>query len=401
MTREKRDAKATFAALPPELLAQIIVHVDTVRAMLHLALTCRNAYAFVENDGFRVFVQTRFPYIKPPARSDASFWKEAALGITSLEKNWDRKAFVAWSLNLQEISQDTRSQRSRGRPAQTGQTMGFTPVIDSYEAWYAGNWTSRKEVIVWGAGAALCMRSKIMDNDKRDRRQTSEKGYFKGTNAHGQNYAFATYKEQGTKEGLDDITSVNLLPQQCLNGIEQVIVGRASGGLTLISLSTETSHAQIISSHDTLERPVRSAATRLGSNPLLAACLSDSTIALYPIDPTSSQVSPISQAFAGISKQSRIWSSRFLSHDRLLVGLGPAQESLHMYNIGRGEISQESVHKLDLSDFSTDAPVDLPGDHGARSPTSIYSLAPIHVSSTAGRAEDNVFLSGAYDGLIW
>ena len=402
MARETRQAKATLVALPPELLAQIVAHIDTVRAVSHLALTCKMAHAFVEDDGFRVFVQTRFPYVKPPTGPSPSFWKEAALGITSLAKNWDRKAFIAWSISPQkEVGQDLRSQRSRGRPAQTGQTMGFTPVIDSYEAWHAGDWTSRKEVIAWGAGAALCMRSKIMGKNKDHKWQTSDGGSFKGMNTHEQRYAYTTYNEQGASEGLDDITSVNLLPQQSLNDPEQVVVGRASGGLSLISLSTETSQSKVLSSHNTLGRPVRSAATKIKNNALLAACLSDSTIALYPISPTSSQVQPISQVSACPTNQSRIWCSRFLGDDRLIVGLGPSQEPLHMYNIGRGEISQENVRKLDISDSSTHARLDSLGDNGVRSATSIYSLAPIDESSLAGRAEGNVFLSGAYDGLTW
>lgn len=399
MALEACNAKSTLAALPPELLSHIVVHIDTARAISHLALTCRKAHTFVENDGFRIFVQTRFPYIKPPSKPSLSFWKEAALGITSFAKNWDSRAFIAWSINPQEVSQELRSQRSRGRPPQAVQTMGFTPVIDSYDAWYGGDWASRKEVVAWGAGAALCMRGKVMGKNKKHEWQTSENRHLKGLNAHGQRYAYGIYNEKGAFEGLDDITSVNLLPQQSLNDPEQVIVGRASGGLSLISLSTETSQSYVVSSYETQGRPVRSAATKLGSSPLLAACLSDSSVALYPIDPTSSQVHPISQVSATPFSQSRTWSSRFLGHDRLLVGLGPSQEPLQVYNIGQGDVLQESVRMLELSDFSAHARLDLRGDIGVRSATSVYSLAPIDTSSSVGRAEGDVFLSGAYDGL--
>ena len=212
------NGEASLAALPPELLAQILVLIDTARVVSHLALTCRKAHAFVENDGFRIFVQTRFPYISPPMKPSPSFWKEAALGMTSLSKNWDRKAFIAWSINPQkEVTQDLGSHRSRGRRAEAGQTMGFTPVIDSYEAWYGGDWTSRKEVVAWGAGAALCMRTKIMGQDNNYIWQTLDNKHWKGVNSHDQRYAYATYNEEGAHEGLDDITSVNLLPEQSLH----------------------------------------------------------------------------------------------------------------------------------------------------------------------------------------
>lgn len=402
MAWEACNEKAALVALPPELLAQIVVHIDTVRVISHLASTCRKAHAFVETDGFRIFVQTKFPSIKPPTRPSSSFWKEAALGMTSLAKNWDRKAFIARNINPQnEVGQDTSCQKSRGRPAQAGQTMGFTPVIDSYDAWYGGDWTSRKEVVAWGAGAALCMRAKIMGRNKNYEWQTLDNRHFKGVNSHEQRYTYATYNENGANEGLDDITSVNLLSQQNLNDSEQVIIGRASGGLALVSLSTETSQSKVLSSYDTQGRPVRSAATKSESNALLAACLSDSTVALYPIDPASSQVQPISQVSALPSNQSRTWTSRFLGHNRLIVGLGPSQEPLNVYDVGQGEISQERVRMLELSDFSAHARLDLRGDIGVRSATSIYSLAPIDAPSLAGRADGDVFLSGAYDGLTW
>ena len=402
MAPETCNAKATLATLPPELLTQIFGHIDTVRALSHLALTCRKAHAFVENDGFRVFVQTRFPYIKPPTRPSPLFWKEAALGLTSLAKNWDRKAFIARSINpRKEVSPDHGSQRSRGRPAQVGQTMGFTPAIDSYEAWYGGDWSSRKEVIAWGAGATFFMRGKVMGKNERHDWQTLENTSLRGMNTHDQRFKYATYNEKGAIEGLDDITSVNLLPQQSLDDSEHVIIGRASGGLALINLSTETSHSKVVSSYETLGRPIRSAATRLESKTLLAACLSDSTVALYPIDSVSSQVNPISQVSASSSNHSRTWSSRFLGHDRLLVGLGPSKEPIHVYNIARGDILQESVRMLELNDFDAHAQMDLPGDSAGRSATSVYSLAPIDASSSAGRAEENLFLSGAYDGLTW
>ena len=400
MALEACDAKATLAALPSELLALIVSHIDTARAILHLALTCRKAYAFVESDGFRVFVQTRFPYVKPPTKSSPLFWKEAALGLTSLAKNWDRKAFIAWSINPQnEVRQNLRNQRSRGRSVQAGQTMGFTPVIDSYDAWYAGDWTSRKEVVSWGAGAALCMRVKVMGKNARHGWQITDERSLNGMNTHGQRYAYAAYNEQGAREGLDDITSVNLLLQQDLKEYEQIIIGRASGGLALINLSVETSQSKVLSSFETQGRPVRSAATTPKSA-LLAACLSDSTIALFPINATNGRTNPISEVSTNSSNQSRIWSSRFLAHDRLIVGLGPCQEPLHVYKIGQSEISQD-VRKLELNDFNADARVDFPGDNGVRGATSIYSLAQIDSHSSVGRSKADVFLSGAYDGLTW
>lgn len=385
---------ATLATLPPEILAQIVTHIETARTLHHLSLTCKRLHAFVENDGFRVLAQTLFPYVRFPSTHNSSFWRDAAHGLTTLSRNWDRKALIAWRINPRpDTGRDHRRHRMRT------QTMGFVPVIDSYEAWYGGDWSSRKETVAWASGADLVVRARTMGDKAKEVWETTTSKNLRDFNVHQHRYEWDIYHGEGVREGRDDITSLNLLPHNSFDGPEQVIVGRASGDLTKVSLSKRTSRNQVQSSFATEGRPVRSATTNQGSQGLLAACLSDTVIALYPISTSNKRVVPIAETTAIPPGQSgRTWTSRFLSNDRLAVGHGISQQPIRIYNIGRGELTSEYADTLGFNDAGADPRFHTPSDNNGGA-TSVYSLAPVVKSSSAGGAEGDLFLSGAYDGL--
>jgi len=399
MITENTKNNGTLAILPPELLAKIVSHIETARALSHLSKTCKRIHTFVEQDGFQVFTQTRFPYFQPPIIHSSSFWKDAAHGLINNSRNWDRKAFLAWNINpWSEDSQDYRRQRVYFR---SGQTMGFVPVIDSYETWYGGDWSSRKEVVALGAGAGLVVRVKTMGVKAKDVWEATADKKWRDVNVHQHYISWAKYLEKGAVEGRDDITSVNMRPQRSLDDPEKIVIGRASGSLSLISLPRDSlrNQANVIVSYETAGRPVRSATTNSGNHPLLVACLSDSIVALYPLDCAQTQVGPAGElSVIPTGHSGRTWSSRFLRGDRLALGFGPAKEPVRIYDIGRGELMPESVHSLALSDANADARLDMP-EIDSISATSIYSLAPILPSSLAGGAGGDTFLSGGYDGF--
>lgn len=120
--------------LPPELFAQILTHLGTARALLHLSLTCKRIHAIVEQDGFRTFVQSHFPSFQIPP-----YWRDAAHAMTTLSRNWDRKSFVT-----RRLVPNGRCHAMRwGSPHTAGQSMGFQPVIDSYDEWTGNEWSSK------------------------------------------------------------------------------------------------------------------------------------------------------------------------------------------------------------------------------------------------------------------
>ncbi len=398
-----------LSELPYELLILIVTHLPTAQSLLHLSLTCRRLREYVEREGYRVFVQTRFPSLDVPP-----YWTDAAHALTTLSKAWDRKAFIARYIEPSA----TVVRLPRGRQGSDHerrwryQTMGYRPVIDSYEDWIADDWSSRHEVLAWGAGAELVVRLKTMGHaaermwqDARNDADKSEK-----FDQHHHMIQWLAYKEDGHVEGRDDVTSVNILrPAQSTGQLpskttEEVVVGRASGGLAIVTLSASQEQSFIRQNYITDGRPVRSASVSVSGDTLVAACLSDTALALYPLKSADTDISPVSEvAVIPSGKPGRTWSTRFLTHDRLAVGLGPSMEPIHVYSIGPTGISSEPLRKFgtagaDVKMFGDDR-VDT-GGCTTSGTSSVYPIVPIATSSQAGGREGEIFLSGWYDGVV-
>lgn len=108
----------------------------------------------MEESGWRLFVITKFPSI-----SISAFWKDATHALTTLSRNLDRRAFIADDLEPRgqiHCLPDSTVQERWLRPR--GQTMGYQAVLDSYEEWTANDWSTRKSVVAWGAGAELVLK---------------------------------------------------------------------------------------------------------------------------------------------------------------------------------------------------------------------------------------------------
>jgi len=381
----------SLAELPVELLDQIVSHFETARTVCRFSRTCKRLHDYVEKDGFRAFVHASFPSIQTPP-----YWKDAAHALTTLSRAWDRKAVIARCIFPEkDVLQLPRKQ---GRPLpigpQRGQTMGYRPVIDCYEEATGGTWMSRKEVLAWGAGAELEVRVKSMGKDTERSWLSSPKDVratkydqFRHRNK------WIRYKEDTHQDGRDDITSLNILRpwQNSMDDTEHVIIGRASGELACVSLSAQS---RTLTHFATDERPVRSAHVSSTSEPLLAACLSNGTVALYTVTPQSPNANPRNELEVIPSSAScRTWTTRFLSPDRLAVGLGPSPSPVHIYDISR---SQSPIRIFTL-----------PRQHTASDPrlkpppiSSVYAVAPIDASSQASGSAGDIFVSGWYDGAV-
>lgn len=395
--------------LPSELLTQIVSHIPNARSLFNLSLTCRRLHEYVQRDGYRVFVQSRFPSINTPP-----YWKDAAHALTTLSRSWDRKAFICRFIRPSEMT--VRLPRGSHFPGHVRwprrQTMGYQPVIDSYEDWTVGNWSSRKELLAWGAGAELVIRSKTMGDEAERMWQLAsiDGDGSEEFDQHHHRIQWLAYKENKHVEGRDDITSVSLLRpsqrtgQHQSTGEEEVVVGRANGELSLLAFSASKGQSRVNIRYITDDRPVRSASLNPSRGTLLAASLSDTAIALYPLRSLDPEVSPVSEiSVLPSGKPGRAWSTRFLAHDRLGVGLGPSTEPIHVYSLSPDGISPEPLRK-----FGTEgANVKMFGDDRvnttgftASGTSSVYPIAPIAPSSQAGGMEGDIFLSGWYDGVV-
>ncbi|KAL8826262.1 MAG: hypothetical protein Q9191_003912 [Dirinaria sp. TL-2023a] len=385
--------------LPPELLAQLIVHCENAQTLLRIALTCKRLNHFIQTDGFRVFVQTRFPSFQTPP-----LWKDAAHSLTTWSRNWDRKAFIARYIEPfrpgQNVSNWNLSHQRR-------QTMGYQPVIDSYEEFGGGNWSSRKEVLAWGGGAELILRLK-WTGDEAKRKRKGQRGRLRqgAIDHHHHVHEWITYHEKDMAEGRDDITATNLIrPHQRLDdGSEHVIVGRASGRLDRVAVAAQGPKHNIVARYITNGRPVRSATVNDSPAPLIAACLADSIVALYAAVSQGDSQRPLSEVSAiPPGRPGRTWSSRFLRQDRLAVGRGPSGQPLLVYGIREAGFSERPIWKYEVDargGESTSEGRTSENDAPSTGSTSIYPIAPISPSSVAGGAEGDLFLSGGYDGNI-
>ena len=359
---------SSLTGLPAELFLQIISYIETSRDILYLSLTCRKANQVIEKDGYRVFVKSRFPSIAVPISADIRdvddfFWKDGAHALTTLSRNWDRKAFIA-----QDIEPGLALQRLSNRGSR--QTMGFTPVIDSHESWYGSGWCSRSQRVTWAAGAQLV---------------------FGSNNLGSQGKTWAIYHEDGTVDGRDDITSVQLSKPD-ISGTQKLVIGRANGDLAGICFDSQARHFRRHANFITNGKPVRSIS--MNTEGLLAACPSDNTLRLYDSSVDDSDVTPISSVEVFPSeKPGKNWVTRFLRHDRLAVGFGPSVEPIKVFDLNNGAGQHSLGEPRTLSIHRT-------ADDGEMKATSIYSIAPLPASSLAGGFEGDLLLSGGYDGIV-
>lgn len=388
---------------PPELLGCVLSQIETAQTLSRLSQTCTSLHAYIENNGYRIFVQRRFPSIAIPAsaipdrnggvdaaREAAKFWKDVAHGLTSLSRNWDRRALVAQAIQDPEFKRGNTAVESARARGQRGPTIGFIPVIDSYEAWYDVGWTSRKKVVAWGAGAKLVLRSRIMgrktlDESSRERSDPSFKSHWH------------TYTKQGALEGRDDVTTLNLIPQES-DQFEELVLGRASGSLERLRLN-KWSVDETLATYETEGMSVRYATIHRSTKSVVAACLGDQDVALYPLNVEEHNIEPCASASVRKPDETvRTWSSRFLSSERLAVGLGRSLRPIHIYHLGQGSSKLEHVSQLVLDEGTSATRVDVAS--GLLHATSIYSLASLPTSSVSSGAEGDIFLSGGYDAHV-
>lgn len=386
-------APTTLTDLPPELLDHITTYLPTAQSLAHLGRTSKSLRTFVEKDAWQTFSRTRFPSIHPIDVSSASY-RETTRSLTTLSKAWDRRAFVSRYIephgNIRAFPGDKRVERWK-RPR--GQTIGFTPQLDCYETVDALG--TREEFLAFTAGAEICLRERKIGGDGRD------------------DVRWATYRSLSSVEGRDDVTCMHLLKPQHGQQQEQsrrLIVGTANGDLQLLNLPPADGSDAITRHFNTNSRAVRSSSLwqEEFKPTLLAANLGDSHVVLYGVDSEAERVLPTSEIdirsqMVNGHRNQRAWSTNFVSSDKLAIGLGPSEEPLHIYTLTPAGLEKEPTRKFALQNDldKLEGEITLSG-FAKRSTSSIYPVVPLSPASTsaAGSADGQVFLSGAYDGVV-
>ncbi|KAK3711123.1 hypothetical protein LTR37_009910 [Vermiconidia calcicola] len=267
---------------------------------------------------------------------------------------------------------------------------------------YAADGLLRNGGAFLGAGAEVCVRERRSGGGDGD-----------GTR-------WMTYRPLSAAEGRDDVMSLHLLrpqegEQEGKKGVE-LITGTANGDLQLLNLSGDAGDDSAKTYFTTQGLPVRSTSLHQESwkPPLLAANLGDTRICLYSVDSTQEKIAPTSQidvrppanANGGHQRTYRTWSTNFLSSTHLAVGLGPSTEPIHIYTLTSSGLDKTAVRKYSLqdNDLSTKLEESAITNGTAKKPltSSIYPIIPLPPSSTfaSGSSDGQVFLTGAYDGVI-
>ena len=362
--------------LPTELLWQIISHLRLAREILHLSLACKKLHNVISKDGFRIFVQSRFPSMSIPVPIEYAgelneFYKSAARSLTTSSKSWDRKAILAYQFLPLSNSKESRF------GVRSPQTMGFIPCIDCYDNWFGGDWHDRNEVIACSTGAQfeLCINNLSMSEDHGSTSNTPIR---------------RSYDDKEKLDGRDDIVFVKLL--HATSKAQEFLIGRSSMNFERIAYLYDRRKFSRTALFESGDKAVKTAAAN--SNGLLAACLSTHSIALYSTEvEEGTTVQPVQEVELVLPDNVQTRSARFLGQDRLAVAFGNPGTPMRIFDIGNGSLGQgEQV--VEASRKST-----LRRDNFASTDAeSICSLEPLSPLNASGSREGDLFLAGYSDG---
>jgi F-box-like len=388
--------------LPLEILWQIFADFPAARDLRNLSLTCHALYHAVRQGGWRVFVKSRFPSLSSAITPDTSSM-DAAKGLVALSRNWDRRALVA--RDLPSIGMIMRGPdpyifpRQRNRLRNSGQTMGFIPVIDSFEEMVGGDWSRRKELVVWAAGTKLAFRCQTKNTSIEEYNP-----YNVRPDRQGKLSRWGVYHDRTSREGRDDFTALKLIIKseraiEIRDGMPcfSVLVGTASGNLSILDITprpystSELSYDRKKTLQTSSNSSIRSADLS-PSQRLVLSATANGTVNIFDIRGNAETILPLSSHH--VTSFGHLWTARFLSEDTIAVGTGQSNVPLQVYRLtptgimeiplrvwgaDNGNISWESLRHIPVSTV-----------------TSILPL-PSCSSSNSGR---NFFLSGRTQGSI-
>lgn len=367
--------------LPSEIISHIASFLPTASCLRNLALTCRFLYHVISAEDYRVFrafIQGRFPGI-----DITSLWKDAARALTSRSRALDRNAITArYVLPPQSAKRigEAKTVR-RDRP-----TLGYRPAIDSYEAWYGGSWFDRKEVLAWGAGAELIIRTTDFAHVGLEPtgRGGREKLRQSGTR-------WIIFNDLQGVDSWDDICGVHLLPPAQMTKFssnEEVILGRRNGRMVRMSVSPEHGSSSIDKFYRTAEDKLECTDMSPGPGRVLAATMGSRSVAFYRADAEGDVVEPfatLNPSRYGFPKKS---CSKLLSGDQVGVSAGDANNKISIFALTPDDVA--NIRNIDASGVNNQL------HQKAR----ITVLEPLSTTSSASGTPAQLFLSGWEDSSV-
>lgn len=197
-----------LADLPDDILVIIFASLETTRDLRALALSCRRFHHLVRNEGWRIFVKTRFSSLSAPAPATGRHtWQQLAESLTWQSRCWDRR-----SLQFQALLPYPGSQSRRDGRLSMGSRGLFQSVVDVHF-----DPSTQQELVVWGAGEDIVGRYR----QRRGHGQVSETSWHQSSG-----------KELGLSVGYDDVKALKIVRH---GSGRAIITGRHNGQLSLLS----------------------------------------------------------------------------------------------------------------------------------------------------------------------
>ena len=247
--------------------------------------------------------------------------------------------------------------------------MGFTPVLDSREEWYGGDWRDRNQILVCGAGAQLYLQ--VINLAKEVFPSTD-----RSPSLH--QPKFGIYDERGCLDGRDDISTLKILPQSQRHSLD-IIVGRCNGDLAWIRFDRRR---RSFRRHFTLrQKGVSVKSVVLNDYGMLIVALSDRTLEMYQLQPDGEAINSLDQLYLP-QPQQQTRTHALENIDGGCFGVGSAFTPFPL------EIFDTSGRSIRQFSYSSDA--------AGRSDAS-YSISAVpEIGGRPGQA----LLCGGYDGRI-
>lgn len=398
----------TLSTLPYDILRIIASHLPSAASIASFAATSNTLRSFVALEGWRVFVQTRFPSfhaeIVRESRSrravETTDWRTWAQQQTLISRNWQRRGFIASPLSPEIAVHVPTGPRggggARGRAGTTRrawtpgganrgrQTMRYLPVLDAHES----VWSTAESVVCIGAGPDLVLR----------KREGGRKAVWWG------------FESRDDRAGRGDITALQLLrphEREAYRRGEVAIVGRANGKLEMVAMRTDgepgrVAPFEVLARYETGGLGVKSAAllhrgggaAGAAGEMVVGAVLGNSTVALYRVHGPGAVSSPPSPAVAQAPVSEIVladgaipWMTAFLSPSRMVLG-ATSSTPLTVFAVS----SQEGIRSVPLRTFSA-------MECAGVKTMGVYATAPLPTSIGSAESAGDVFLGGWYDGV--
>ncbi|KAJ5106439.1 hypothetical protein N7456_003114 [Penicillium angulare] len=352
--------------LPSEIVVHIALYLPTVSGVTSLAQTCQRLYKIIlkteESSIFRAFVQNKFPCIETPP-----LWKDAAGALTSRSRALDKLGIIGRFVIPPNATTRIGFQEPTRRD---NPTLGYRPAIDSYEVWNGERWADRRQVLAWGAGHQIVLRSKQSGTQSKEQ--------------------WISFNDVEEATSFDDICGLHLLGDEKWSqdpGVEHLVFGRMRGEIAHVALSLDTATHEYKQRFNTKGLSLEQ--TDL-SGDTLAAHFDNGTVALYRLISDKNEIEPFAWAGSELDRLIKSRYSKLLSPSKLAIATGRLENSLSINTIsedGACIYREIGVDSLDIED-----------QIGRSVNAAVTAIAPLNTSYTGSPGD--VFLAAWGDRTI-